>query len=99
MAFILKRHADINPKEFQNREFQKLHTILTQVLLSPTYKDHNTGQLFLGVAFRFKKAKYMIHFLLRALFKCSVEWVPAKSVKVLIICWDFCLPAHSVLTA
>lgn len=41
----------------------------------------------------------MIHFLLRALFKCSMEWVPAKSVKVLIICWDFCLPAHSVLTA
>lgn len=43
---------------------------------------------WLGVAFCFKKAKYMIHFQLRTLFKCVMVWVPAKSVKVLIICWD-----------
>lgn len=52
--------------------------------LSPTSKDHNIGQFFLRVALHFQKSKHVIHFL-KALIRCSTEWVPAKSVNVKII--------------
>ncbi len=85
--------------DLKNLKQKNLYFCWRKLQFSPASKGPNILRLFLLVAFRFKKAKYMIHFLLRALFKCSVEWVPAKSVKLLIICWDFCLSAHSVLVA
>lgn len=83
-------HADFpNQKDFAKK---KVCITVIKVQLPPTSKDHNIDQICQGVAFRFKKAKYMIHFLLRTFIQIFNRVGASKSVKVVIICWDFCLP-------
>lgn len=64
--------------------------------LSPLSNNHN---LAMGLHFPLRRLNTWFIFYWEHYSKSSMEWVPAKSVKVLIICWDFCLPAHSVLIA
>lgn len=83
-------HADFpNQKDFVKK---KVCITVIKVQLPPTSKDHNIDQICQGVAFCFKKAKYMIHFLLRTFIQIFNRVGASKSVKVVIICWDFCLP-------
>lgn len=71
---------------------KKVCIAVIKVQLPPTSKDHNIDQICQGVAFCFKKAKYMIHFLLRTFIQIFNRVGASKSVKVVIMCWDFCLP-------